>query len=203
MQLQKLGVNVKLNTKITKDSAELSDADKIIIALGATPLIPPIPGIDKSNVLEVSEVHLGNRDGLGKKVVVAGGGLSGCDCAIELAESGKEVTIVEMLDKIVPKAMLAISISVHDKVKECGIDVRTGCKVLAITDGGVKVESANGVAELEADTVILAFGMRPNRSEAKEIFDAYPNAISIGDCVEVGQIGEAVRGAYFGAWGIV
>lgn len=201
-QINKLDIDVKLNTAINADSPELEEADKIIVAVGADAIVPQIPGIDKANVIEVMDAHAGNSDRIGKKVVVAGGGLSGCDCAIDLAMKGKEVTIIEMLDRLVPKALFPIVMSVNGKIAEYGIKALTGNKLLAVTDQGVKVEGKDGETEIEADTIILAVGTRPNADLSKSILDKYTNAHSIGDCVNVGQIGEAVRGGFFAGWAI-
>lgn len=199
-QLNKLGVEVKLNTAIGADSPELAAADRIIVAVGADALIPPIPGIDKPNIIEVMQAHSGDHDRIGEKVAVVGGGLSGCDCAIDLAAKGREVVIVEMLDRLVPKALFPIAMSIGGKVEEYGITVLTGSKVLAFTDKGVRIENKDGEAEIAADTIILAIGTRSNAGIAKSILDKYTNAQSIGDCVKVGQIGEAVRGGFFAGW---
>lgn len=201
-QISKLDVEVKLNTTITAVAPELAAADKIIVAVGADAIIPPLPGIDKANVMEVMDAHGGDEERIGKKVVVVGGGLSGCDCAIDLAMAGKDVTIVEMLDKLVPKALFPIAMSVNEKVAEYGIKVRTGTKVLSFTDKGVEIASGDGAQVIEADTVILAIGTRPNAKTAKSILDRYTYAQALGDCVAVGQIGEAVRGGFFAGWSI-
>jgi len=201
-QIHKLDVEVKLHTAIGADSPELVDADKIIVAIGADAFIPQIPGVDRSNVIEVMDLHTGSPDRIGSKVIIAGGGLSGCDCAIDLAMKGKDITIVEMLDSLVPKALFPIVMSVNDKISEYGIKARTGNKILAFTDKGAKVESKDGETEIEADTVILAIGTRSNADSAKSILDKYTNAQSIGDCVRVGQIGEAVRSGFFAGWAI-
>jgi len=202
VQLDKLGVQVKLSTEICGSSIELEGADRIIVAVGAGPLIPPIPGVDNHNVLEVMDAHLGDQSRIGQKVIVAGGGPSGCDCAIELAMEGKDVAIVEKLDTIYPTATVDNKMGVQRLITELGIKTYTGHKVLEFTDNGLCTESAGGVKELGADTVILALGTRPNVGLVKEILDAHIDAIQIGDCVSIGQIGEAVRSGFFAGWGI-
>ena len=77
----------------------------------------------------------------------------------------------------------------------------TGTKVLEFSEKGVKVETPDGAKELEADTIIAAFGTRPNSQAAKEIFDRYPNSVQVGDCVEIGQIGEAGQSRIPGGMG--
>ena len=197
VQLDKLGVKVVCNMEITADSPVLADAHRIIVATGATGFVPPIPGKDRGNVLEVIDAHIGEQSRIGQKVVVAGGGFSGCDCAIDLAMEGKDVTIVEMLDRVVPKASLAPMTTIARMFKEHNIKVYTSTRVLEFNDAGVRVAAPEGELQLECDTVIAAFGTRPNAKAAKEICDKYWNAVQIGDCVTVGQIGEAVRAGFF------
>ncbi len=199
VQMEKLGVNVVYNTEITAESPELADADKIFVATGAVPVIPPIPGIDNAKVIEITKAHTDSSLAIGQKVVIAGGGASGCDYAVDLAQQGKEVTIVDMLPKIYPGATLEARFSIDRLVKELNIGVMTETKVLEFNDTGVKVEGPDGIKQLEADTVILALGTKPNMSAAKGILDKYINAMIIGDCTKVAQIGEAVRAGYMAA----
>lgn len=199
-QMKKLGVEVVLNQEITADSPELKDADKIVVSTGAKGFLPSIPGIDGANVLEVTDAHMGDPARIGHKVLVAGGGPSGCDCAIELAMEGNEVTIVEMLDQIYPTATLDNRFSVNRRIQEEKIQVLTGTKLLECNASGAKVEGPEGVQQIQADTVIIALGMRPENQTAKEILDRYVNAQMVGDCRKIGQIGEAVQAGFFAAW---
>lgn len=201
-QMKKLGVDIRLNIAVNADTPELAKADKIIVATGANPLVPPIPGANKVNVLEVIDAHTGDQGRIGQNVVIAGGGASGCDCAIELAMEGKKVTIVEMMNHIAPKSNLADKISLERKFKELNINVLTGHKVLSFTDSGIEVENEDGKIELKADTIIMAFGTKPNQEVSKQIMNRYTMAMSIGDCVTIGQIGEAIRGGFFAGWSI-
>lgn len=202
VQLEKLNVNVVMNHVITADSPELFDADKIILATGAAGFIPPIKGADKPNVLEVIDAHIGDQSRIGQKVMVAGGGPSGCDCAIELAMEGKEVTIVEMQNLLYPTGTLDNRCSVLRRVQEEKIQVLTGTKVLEFNDSGALVQTPEGEKQIPADTVIIAMGTRPVNKEAKAIMDKYVNAQMIGDCRKIGQVGEAVQQGFFAAWTI-
>lgn len=199
-QITKLGVDIRLNTEITADSPELDEADKIIIAVGASAIIPPIQGINGPNVIEVMDAHIGDQSRIGNKVVIVGGGLSGCDCAIDLAMEGKDVTIIEMLERLVPTAKFPTVISVNEKIAQYGVTPLTGSKAMDFTETGVRIESEEGETEINADTVIIAIGTKPNDKLAKSILDKYPNAQAIGDCTTVAQIGEAVRAGYFAGW---
>jgi len=200
-QIKKLpNVSVVYNKTITADSKELADADEIVVAIGASPLVPPIKGIDLPNVAEVTAAHADPSLIKGDKIVITGGGMSGCDCALELAMAGKDVTIVEMLDGLGLKEIINNRIAMLEKLNTYGVKQLVKTKVVSITPEGVMVENENGTQLLEADTVISAFGMRSRRSEADAIFAKYPFARMVGDCVSVGQIGEAVRAGFFAGW---
>lgn len=202
VQLQKLHVDVVLNHPIRADSPELEDAYKIIVATGAKGFIPPIPGADNPNVLEVIDAHTGDPNRIGQRVLVAGGGPSGCDCAIELAMEGKEVTIVEMVDRLYPTGTLDNRLSVLRRMAEEKINVLTGTKLKEIRADGAVAENGEGELFLAADTVIIAMGTRPNNAEARAILNKYVNAQMVGDCRQIGQVGEAVHQGFFAGWTI-
>lgn len=202
-QNKKLGVKIHINTEITESSPELANADKIIVALGAKSFLPTIKGINGDHVIEVMEAHLHRHFEIGNKVVVAGGGLSGCDSALELAMEGKDVTIVEMLDEVAVNAFINNRIALLKKLAEFKVKLLTGKKILEFTKEGVVIESKDGSnQEVKADTIIASFGTRPRNTLAEAICDQYPTAKAIGDCVSIGQVGETVRSGFFTAWAI-
>ncbi|HEX7714067.1 MAG TPA: NAD(P)/FAD-dependent oxidoreductase [Bacillota bacterium] len=202
-QNEKLGVKIHLNTEINESSPELANADKIIVAIGAKPFIPPIKGINGEKVIEVIEAHLHRHSEIGNKVVIAGGGLSGCDYALELAMEGKEVSIIEILDEVAVNAMIINRIALLKKLADFKVKLLTGKKILEFTNDGVIVESKDGSEqEIKADTVIVSFGTRPLNNLADKIGNKYPSAKAIGDCVSIGQVGEAVRSGFYAAWAI-
>ena len=200
-QVNKLGVKVCLNHPINADSAELANADEIIVAVGAEPIIPKINGIDKENVIEVIDAHLGDTSRIGESVVIAGGGLSGCDYALELAMDNKKVTIVELMDDVATKALIVNKLALMKKLAEFNVNIMTGNKVVEITDNGIITEDKAGEKHtINADTVIVAFGTKPCAAKVNAICEKYPNAKCVGDCTTIGQVGEAVRAAYLAAW---
>jgi NADPH-dependent 2,4-dienoyl-CoA reductase/sulfur reductase-like enzyme len=140
VQLDKLGVDVRLNTEVNADCQRLKDADRIIVATGALPLQLDIEGMDRDNVLDAIEAHK-KKELIGNKVVVCGGGMSGCDVALELAEEhGKDVTIVEMEDGIAQGLLFLNTASLFSKMEAAGIKQRTNSRVVAIKDDGVHIE---------------------------------------------------------------
>jgi NADPH-dependent 2,4-dienoyl-CoA reductase/sulfur reductase-like enzyme len=202
-QIQKAGVVVKTNKEITADSPELENAYQIIVAIGAKTFNPPIKGIDTDKVINVMEAHLYPEKIKGEKIVVAGGGASGCDCALELAMEGKEVSIVEMMDELASNMLLDNRNPLMFRLEDYKVDQLTGYKITEITKDGVKaINKANNEKFIPADTVITAFGMKANDELAQEIAFKYPITTIIGDCDKVAQVAEAVRGGFFAGWSI-
>ena len=202
-QVEKLGVRVVFNKEITADSPELADADRIIVAVGAHALKLPIPGLDGENVMNVIDYHLNPSLLHGDRIIVAGAGASGCDCALELAMEGKKVTLVEMQNAIAPNMILDNRNPLTFKLEEYKVEERTSTKIKEVRKDGVVAEHDGKEEFLEADMVIDAFGMRPNSELADAIYQKYaPITSIIGDCNKVGQIAEAVRGGYFAAYSI-
>ena len=190
-QLEKLHVDVKLNTEIDVNSPCLDTADAIFVATGSNALIPPIPGIDNKKVIDVFDVH---KDGLpeGKNVVICGGGLSACDTALEYAPLGREITIIEMRSKIGADVMYMMD--------EYGVKRLTDTKVVGITDEGVVVETQDGQQLLPADVIVGAFGRKVNMEVAKDILHKYPTKTTvIGDCHEPAKAGNAIREGFYAA----
>jgi 2,4-dienoyl-CoA reductase-like NADH-dependent reductase (Old Yellow Enzyme family)/thioredoxin reductase len=203
VQNEKMGVNIHLNTEIDENSPNLADADNIIIAIGAKPFLPQIKGINEEKVIEVMDAHLRRHSEIGNKVLIAGGGLSGCDCALELAMEGRDVTIVEMLNQVAVNAMIINRVALLKKLAEFNVELLTGSKILEFTEEGVIVEEKDGEKhKLVADTVIVSFGTRANIDATNRICDRYPTAKTIGDCDAVGQVGEAVRSGFYAAWAL-
>ena len=138
----------------------------------------------------------------GKKVVVCGGGISGCDMALELAMEGKEVTIVEMKPELCPEAILDNRNPLMFRLRDNHVKAITSATIKEITKSGVIAEGKDGEIKLDADLVIAAFGTRPNNEFVDAICEKYPTTQVIGDCVKVGEVAEAVRGGYFAAYSL-
>ena len=193
VQLEKLGVSIRLNTKVTPDTPALAVADEIFVATGSVPFVPAISGMEDEKVMDVTQAHICGVKG--QKVVICGGGLSGCDAALELAMEGKDVTIVEMMDACARDVMSINKISIDRMLDEYKVNILTSTKVTGITEEGVKVENADGSSQiLPAETVITAFGQKPNSELAETIADKYPlKTTLIGDCQKVAKAGNAIR----------
>lgn len=200
-ELKRLNVNVVYNKEITADSPELAEADRIIVATGATLAKPPIEGIDDKNVVGVIDAHIVPEMVKGDNIVICGGGVSGCECALELAMQGRKVSVIEMADRIAPAMLYDNRVPLLIRLEKYGVELLPGNKVKRIGADGVEIESADGQCRvLPADTVINAFGTRPTIKLANEIAEKYPTAAIIGDAKKSALVGYAVRDGFFAAW---
>lgn len=205
VQLDKLGVDLRLNTEITADDPLLEEADFIFVSGGTEPVVPPIPGLDRSDIYSMLEIHKDHSLVKGDKIIVCGGGESGCDGGYELAlDYGKQVTIVEMADILAQDAMFINRNCIVAKMDKLGVRMMTKTKVLEIKDDGVLVEKEDGSTELiEADCVINALGMRPKMDMVNAVKEKYHvKTIAMGDSVKMGKIGTAVRSGFYAAMSI-
>lgn len=202
VQLKKLKVDVRLNTAVSADDPELAACDNIIIGCGTVPIAPPIPGIDGDNVVTMVDCHRDPKLIKGDQILVCGGGSSGCDGALEMAdEMGKSVTIIEMLDECAKDAMFINKISLFAALEKHGVKMLTGTKVVSIEADGLTVEKQDGTREvLKADTIINAFGMKPNTETVDAVKAKYHTKTrTVGDSNKLGKIGDAIREGFYAA----
>lgn len=202
VQLDKLGVDIHLNTEITGDEKILEECDNIIIGCGSKPITPPIPGIDGANVITMLAAHRDASLIKGENIVVCGGGASGCDGALEMAsEMGKKVTIVEMLPECGKDVFFINKITLFRKLAENNVKLMTNTKVVSIKEDGVEVQLEDGTIQIiKADTVISAFGMRPVLTAVDAVKAKYHTKTrTVGDSNRLGKIGEAVRDGFYAA----
>ncbi|MBQ9270276.1 MAG: FAD-dependent oxidoreductase [Oscillospiraceae bacterium] len=209
-QLELKHVPVKLNTTITKEFLDDLDVDTVICAVGSNPITPDMFGIPGDNyVLGTALFDEGVT--VGKKVVIMGGGLVGCETALHLAETGHEVTIIEMAPEIAAETTAAhrraLKVRMGLYPQEAGqqyvhADVippvlATSTKCKEITPEGVIAVTPDGTEQLfEADTVICALGLRSKTALVDELRGTKHNFIPIGDCVRTQQVTQAVRAGY-------
>ncbi|MCM3766973.1 NAD(P)/FAD-dependent oxidoreductase [Neobacillus niacini] len=203
-QLTQLGVTVKLNTFVKEDDPILESCDQIIVGTGAVPITPAIPGIDRENVIGAIDAHLKRELVKGDKVVITGGGLTGCDLALELAMEGKQVTIVEMQDQLASEVFFINAASLFPKLAKFNVQQLTGHKVLSFEETGLRAQKADGAEVfIEADTIITAFGMKPNTQVSNPITEKYYDKIQrVGDVTNIGKVGNAIRSGFFAALSI-
>ncbi len=185
------GVEIRYGTEVDKLYAERETPDALIIACGSSPVIPPIEGIDQDQVIMVNQYYL-KKDQVSDTVVVLGGGLAGCECAIHLAQEGRTVHLVEMRSELAPDANVRHRPLLLEKISDY-VTVHTGLKGIKVTEDGILCEDSDGRESLvPGKTVICAAGQRANRKAVDELRDSAPYVAVIGDCVKPSTITTAV-----------
>jgi 2,4-dienoyl-CoA reductase-like NADH-dependent reductase (Old Yellow Enzyme family)/NADPH-dependent 2,4-dienoyl-CoA reductase/sulfur reductase-like enzyme len=196
--MEKAGVDVRMNTEVTPDFVEGIKPDVLIIAVGAEPIIPPIPGINNPNVIIANDMPE-RYDDVGHKVVILGGGLVGCETAVHMGQEGKDVTVIEMLHEVCPDANRRYRPLLLDQMKKYVI-CRTNMRGVRITtDGLVCVDQDGNEILFDANTIICAVGQKPLRDVVERLRKCAPEAIEIGDCSKPGNVTEAVFRGYWAA----
>ncbi len=196
-QLTKAGVKVELGKEATTDLIKKEAPDVLIIATGAKPKVPKIPGIDRENVTNIFEV-LEGKVTLGSKVVFIGGNEISTQTAEWAGSQGKEVTIIEK-DKRIGYDINIFNLLAHRrKVSELNIRTLVNAQVETIGDGGVTATTLGGrEITVPADTVVIAEAMEADNELLKEIAaDAVPEIYSIGDCIGVRKLYEAIHDGF-------
>lgn len=197
-RLAKSGVDVRLNTELTAEQAAAENADVIITAIGAKPIVPPIPGIDNEKVVGLTALHQ-PEPALGQKVVILGGGLVGSECAIYLDGLGKDVTIVEMKDDWAADSYFMHKNAMKIYMRDSNIKIHVNTTAKAITDKGLVCQTPEGELVIPADNILLAAGMRADRKTAESFYNAAPRVFETGDCIKAGRVVEAVTTGYYRA----
>lgn len=193
---ERAGVKICLNTKVTADFVKQFKADVLVAAIGSDSMIPEIPGIHGDHVILSTEI-LEELGSLGKKVVILGGGLVGAETAIHLAMEGKDVTIVELQDAIAADANAMHGPAIQFQIRDRDIKTVTGMRGTMISEQGLSaVDNAGAEHFFEADTIILATGMKPKWNEVRELQNCVNEFYAIGDCVNVSNIKNATATGY-------
>ncbi|MBQ4254017.1 MAG: FAD-dependent oxidoreductase, partial [Erysipelotrichaceae bacterium] len=197
-ELEDLKVNVKLNHEPCINCIKKEEPDAIVLATGSNVSSPKIPGLEKAvNSLDA----INNPEQLGQKVLIIGGGLVGCEIALDEANKGKEVTIVEALDDIMAAggagAPYPNKQMITDLFEYKNVCVRTSTKLVEITDDGACVEKADGTRELiKADSYVSALGFRPAPNLKEEWAQLNVPMYEIGDATGAGTILKAIWDGY-------
>jgi len=196
-QIRKLGVEVITGVELTPDIVREGNPDVVVVATGANQLIPKIEGVDGRNV-RLAWAVLSGAANTGRRIVVLGGGLVGAETALYLAEKGKQVAIVEMLNDIAPGEAANSRFSLMARLRKDGVRIFTRSFVDKITTKGV-VFSTHWYTKRrndEADTVVLAVGSRPNWQLASDLEGIVPEIYRIGDCCSPRKTLNAIHEAF-------
>ena len=192
------GVEIRLKTVVTPEYVSQEKPDALILAVGSNPIVPPLPGIDGDNVVVVNNYYL-ESEKVGDSVVVLGGGLAGCECAVHLAQAGKTVHLVEMRDTLAPDCNIRHRPILMRKIDEL-VTVHLEHAGLRVTDAGLVCRDPKGEEVLiPGETVICAVGQRANRNDVDAMRLSAPFVREVGDCIRPANITKAMYEGYHAA----
>lgn len=192
----KHGVTFVMNHEMTKEEIAAKKPDVLILATGATPITPPINGIDGKNIKKANEILMG-KDTVAGKILVIGGGLVGVETAEYCTDYCDDITVVEMMPEIVPTLNLMHRTALFKRFKEHGIKVHTNTKVLEFVEDGAIVEENGEKKEFRGfDSIVLAMGSKSYHPFGEDTENLANEVYSIGDAIKART---AVQAIYEGA----
>ena len=181
-QLIKLGVAIVYEA-LTPEIVSRDKPDAVIVATGAQPILPSLPGVEKKNVVTAWQILEGEVK-TGHKVIVIGGGTVGAETAEYLGTQGRQVTLIEMMDSIASDMHRTSRLLLMFSLKDLGVEMLTKAVAKEINDRGVSIVYRGKVQFIEADTVVLALGSKSNRALSEQLERLNIEHSSVGDCVK-------------------
>lgn len=197
-EAKKAGVKIELNTAATKASILAAKPDTVVVATGAVPVKPAIPGVDQDNVFFAHEVILETVQP-GKNVVIIGGGTVGIEAADHLLAKGHRVTVVEMQPAVMMDLNMMQQVPYMMRVFPTVSGMLTNNQVLAVNGRDVALNSRTIKF---VDSVVLAAGFKPVNALVDELKDSGIEVVAVGDAVQAGKVFEATHTAAAAAYKI-
>jgi 2,4-dienoyl-CoA reductase (NADPH2) len=223
-QIRQLKVDVRLNCEVDEKVISQANPDVVILATGARPIVPSIPGFDDPRVVSYWDV-LEEKCTTGENVVVIGGGATGCETALFLAKIGtlnseqlhflachqaenwdtlesclwegsKTITIVEQESKLGQNIGATSRPIILRELKKHGVRIMTNAKVVSLQPDGLKMDQSGKERIVEADTVIPAMGVRSENRLADRIRDTVKVVHVIGDAKKPRTILDAIADGF-------
>ena len=197
-QVRKQQVMVKLNKEATAEMIQAEGFDRVILASGAYAKTLPVEGAKGGNVYLSLDV-LRKKEKLGKRVVIIGGGLVGCELACSAAETAEDVTILEFLPSLMSVGEEARNngIAIRKLIQKCGVKAICNAAVTAIDEEGVSYQVDGKEEKLPCDSVVLATGFVSDNVLEKELKASGVKVCVVGDASAPRKIGNAIREGLF------
>ncbi len=194
-QMEKQAVEVRLGCTVTPEMVSQLAPDAVVVATGAVPLWPPIPGA-REHAISAWDV-LSGKVQAGNRVVVVGGGDVGCETAEFLAARGRQVSILEMLADVAMELVPWTRRMLLDRLVSQGVEILIQARVTAIERDRVLFERRGVAGELTpVDSVVLACGALPRSELAEQLQPASAAVYTIGDAERPGNLATAIRAGF-------
>ncbi len=191
----KYGVRYRTNTEATRELVIKEKPDTVIIATGGEPLLPDIMGIKNPDFVTAADVLEGKKE-VGRKVLIAGGGMIGSETAGFLGSHNRNCTIIDMLADIAMETFLGIREHLVSRVMECKTDLILNAKIMEFLTDGVIYEQNGNIEKITGfDSIVLAMGVKPVNPLEEVLKGIVPELYVIGDAKKVGQANSATEAA--------
>ena len=212
LQMKKAGVTIKLNTEVTPALINQIKPDAVILAAGGIASVMDIPGIDLKNVVTGAKLHgqikfysrfvspktLASLTKIwmpiGKRVIVIGGTIHGCELAEFLIKRGRKVTIVHNGVEIGEGMTGDDKFQFLRWIAEKDAEIITNVKIDRITDKGLIIKTGGKEQTITADTIAFALPLQSNTALQKQLEGKLTEIYAIGDCNEPHLIADAIAG---------
>ena len=194
-QVRKSGVTVETGKEATIELIQETNPEVVIVATGARPVVPDIPGIEKEIVVTAVDVLLGKKE-VGESIIVVGGGLIGCETALFLAQKGKKATVIAR-HNAADDMFWANRVHLLKLLADANAEVLSNTGILGVIDEGVIVIDKESVRKpLKGESVVLAAGFKPDRRLLEALNRCSMEIRTIGDCTEPGMILNAIHSGF-------
>ncbi len=192
-----LGIGFRFGTGADEKSVRELNPYAIILATGAKPVIPrSVKGTDRDNVCTAPDILLGKVELKNKKVAVIGSGLTGLETAEFLALAGNEVLIIEAADTVAPNAWFQHVDDSLSRLEPLGVKIMTSTALSSIGESSIEVIKSGVKENIDCDNVVMAVGVRGDRSLLDDMQNITVNTFAVGDAGCGGSIGKANLDAY-------
>lgn len=196
--VESAGVKVLLNTKVDTAFVDEHAPDALIIAVGSEPIPAPFPVDENAQVISIEDLYLHNAS-LGDEIVVIGGGLTGCECALLMSHKGKKVHLVHSGESLAPDCNIRQRPILLAEIDSSDADVHLSSRAFKVTKEGVMVQQGGKELLVPGDTVVCAIGQRSRSELVDELRDGAPFVRVVGDAVRPATIGVAIYEAFHAA----
>ena len=196
-QTEQSGAKLVLNTEVDADLVRRENPDALILAVGARPFTPPIPGHDQKHVVWAGDIDTGRAEAR-DAVAVIGAGLTGLECAINLSTEGKTVTVMDQLplERWCGDAGSSVLPSILYLLEHNNVRLIPGCSVSRIEAGRVVIDLDGEEQEIAADTVAMAAGMRACADVVERLSNLVRYTWVVGDGRRASNIMNAIHGGF-------
>jgi 2-enoate reductase len=188
-------VEARLGEEITPRKIREFAPDALVVAIGASPIIPKINCLEEIRTLSVTEALL-NPERVGRKPVILGGGITGCEVALYLAQQKRDVTIVEKLPGLMGLEEVGYGYTtavLTRMLRESGVRACLNSEVLEVTPSTALITFGGMEIEVEADTLVLSTGLKPDQNLVDPLVSGCSESYVIGDCASPGRIFDAIH----------